>query len=100
MDTNRCPRERYGRLADWIQEKLRSARECRRRSARGADTRPFHTAWALSGGAAMSAFAPLSGARRTSNASDQGLQFVRIRPSFDLVARPAHRGSAVDPISA
>src|SRR5947207_1286234 len=48
MDTNRCPRERYGRLADWIQEKLRSARECRRRSARGADTRPFHTAWATS----------------------------------------------------
>jgi hypothetical protein len=40
--------ERPGRSENGFQEKLRSARKCRRCSARGADTRLFYTAWARS----------------------------------------------------
>jgi hypothetical protein len=65
INASRRPRERPGRSEDGFQEKLRSARECRRCSARGADTRLFYTAWAHPGRHTHASGRQLSGEDRS-----------------------------------
>ena len=49
MDANRRPPRSVPSAWRMDSTKIAFSRECRRRSARDADARPFHTAWAMTG---------------------------------------------------